>query len=455
MSIPEDAATVLEQFVHDGNLKSFHDRCNAVGPFIDMDFDTVANLPAEIAHLYEEAEAKQIAINECTAIINHRDAQIQKFIKHNGSLVVNPKEEQYKKTILENMEKAMALQEEKLALIQKAMTQFDRFVKRLDIKIRDLQADGSMPTDPQMPTLLRDSVGNLAPPASTSGTGTNTPLQPVSSNIGGGPANIANAAIARIASVAAGGRSSSMPTQIGTPKCPTRTETTRTNTASGMQPHPMLNSSHLANAPSIAAMNITRGVREMSVSSDVKRRRLNATLGSLPPQGSNLRQSSLGPGTPKPSTPGVSRAGSLGPRPVKKSATTKRVPASQLARKKVTKGGLPKKLGRRITGLSRASPSTTGDESAISEISDDENTSNMGGGDDDMDMDDDAQEDNTPYCYCREKSHGSMIMCDNADCKIQWFHWTCVGITEDPTGDWFCKDCSKLPPSKIRKAPQG
>lgn len=415
--------------------------------------ETVANLPAEIAHLYEEAEAKQMAINECMAIVNRRDSAIQAFIKHNGSILINPKEEQYRKTIIENLDKAMALQDEKLALVTKAAAQFDRQVKRLDIKIRDLQADGTMPTDPQMPTLLRDSVGNLAPPASTSGTGTNTPLQPVSSNINGGHTNIANAAIARISSAIGAGRSSSVPMPMSMQEADRLTMFTNTNiNLPAMQPHPMLNSSHLANAPSIAAMNINRGMREMSVSSDVKRRRITANLGSLPPQGSNLRQSSLGPGTPKPSTPGGSRAGSLGPRPMKK-ATTKRVPASQLARKKLTKGGLPKKLGRRITGLSRASPSTTGDESAISETSDDENTSNLGG--DDMDMDDDTQEDNTPYCYCREKSHGSMIMCDNADCKIQWFHWTCVGINEDPTGDWFCKECSKLPPSKIRKAPQG
>jgi len=452
MAISEDAATVLEQFVHDG--KEFRDWYDTLGPFVDLQWDPVANLPAEIAHLYEEAEAKQAAINECTTIINHRDAQIQKFIKHNGSLVVNPKEEQYKKTILENMDKAMALQEEKLALIQKAMTQFDRFVKRLDIKIRDLQADGSMPTDPQMPTLLRDSVGNLAPPASTSGTGTNTPLQPVSSNISGGSANIANAAIARIASVAAAGRINSSPAPLGTLSSPVQAPHTETDWLPGIQPHPLLNNSHLANAPSIAAMNINRGAREMSVGSDAKRRRLNATLGALPPQSSNLRQSSLGPGTPKPSTPGGSRAGSLGPRPMKKMATTKRVSAAQLARKKITKGGLPKKLGRRITGLSRASPSTTGDESAVSEISDDENASNIGAGEEEMEVDEDAQEDNTPYCYCREKSHGSMIMCDNADCKVQWFHWSCVGINEDPTGDWFCKECSKLPPSKIRKAPQ-
>ena len=413
MALTEDAATVLEQFVHD-----------------------VANLPAEIAHLYEEAEAKQASINECVSIINHRDGQLQKFIKHNGSLVVNPKEEQYTKTIIENYDKAQNLHDEKMILMQKASALLDRYVKRLDIKIRDLQSDGAMPIDPQMPTLLRDSPGNLVPPASSAGgTGANTPLQPVSSNVAAGSANIANAAIARIASAAAAGRMA-----------------TSSPTIMGMQPHPLLNSSHLANAPSITAMNLAgRTHREMSVGSDVKRRRLNATLGALPPQSSNLRQSSLGPGTPKPSTPTTSRAGSLGPRPVKKTAPTKKVIPSQLARKKVGKGGLPKKLGRRITGMSRASPSTTGDDSAVSEVSEDENTSGIGVGDEDVEMDDDAQDD-TKYCYCGEVSYGDMVACDNADCKGQWFHWKCAGISEEPEGEWLCRDCSKLPPSRIRKA---
>jgi hypothetical protein len=70
--------------------------------------------------LFEEAQAKQDVINECTKIIEARDTALQRFIKQTGSLTVNPKEEQYNKTIRENFAKAEALQEEKVALIQKA-----------------------------------------------------------------------------------------------------------------------------------------------------------------------------------------------------------------------------------------------------------------------------------------------------------------------------------------------
>ena len=80
----------------------------------------VANLPAEIAHLYEEAQAKQDLINESNAVINSRDSNIQKFIKQNGSLVINPKEEEYGNTVKKHFIKIQELQEEKLALLQKS-----------------------------------------------------------------------------------------------------------------------------------------------------------------------------------------------------------------------------------------------------------------------------------------------------------------------------------------------
>jgi inhibitor of growth protein 3 len=64
----------------------------------------------------------------------------------------------------------------------------------------------------------------------------------------------------------------------------------------------------------------------------------------------------------------------------------------------------------------------------------------------------DEGSDDTKYCYCHDVSHGDMIACDNADCKIQWFHWTCAGITSEPQGEWLCRDCRKLPRDKIQKS---
>jgi inhibitor of growth protein 3 len=80
----------------------------------------VANLPAEITHLYEEMQAKDLQISELRAAIQQRDNSLQKFIKLNGSLVQNPKEEPYSKVILQNYERAQVLQEEKIGLSEKA-----------------------------------------------------------------------------------------------------------------------------------------------------------------------------------------------------------------------------------------------------------------------------------------------------------------------------------------------
>lgn len=48
------------------------------------------------------------------------------------------------------------------------------------------------------------------------------------------------------------------------------------------------------------------------------------------------------------------------------------------------------------------------------------------------------------YCFCQRVSFGEMIGCDNDDCKYEWFHWSCVGITSPPKDDeiWYCPDCA-------------
>ena len=50
-----------------------------------------------------------------------RDNSLQKFIKLNGSLVQNPKEDPYSKIIMQQFEKCQILQEEKIGLVDKAM----------------------------------------------------------------------------------------------------------------------------------------------------------------------------------------------------------------------------------------------------------------------------------------------------------------------------------------------
>lgn len=38
-----------------------------------------------------------------------------------------------------------------------------------------------------------------------------------------------------------------------------------------------------------------------------------------------------------------------------------------------------------------------------------------------------------------------MVACSNAECLTEWFHYECVGLTQEtvPEGDWYCLDCKK------------
>ena len=56
--------------------------------------------------------------------------------------------------------------------------------------------------------------------------------------------------------------------------------------------------------------------------------------------------------------------------------------------------------------------------------------------------DDSSEDTNERYCICKDVSYGDMIMCDNARCDTQWFHFVCVGLNAAPKGKWFCQRCA-------------
>lgn len=64
--------------------------------------------------------------------------------------------------------------------------------------------------------------------------------------------------------------------------------------------------------------------------------------------------------------------------------------------------------------------------------------------------------DNNLYCFCQRVSFGEMIGCDNDDCKYEWFHWSCVGITAPPKDDevWYCNDCAPRMEKRKKKRKQ-
>lgn len=57
------------------------------------------------------------------------------------------------------------------------------------------------------------------------------------------------------------------------------------------------------------------------------------------------------------------------------------------------------------------------------------------------------------YCICNKPSAGNMVGCDNPDCTIEWFHFECVGLTEEPQGEWFCPLCTGKIRGPMQPAP--
>ncbi|XP_020315794.1 inhibitor of growth protein 1 [Oncorhynchus kisutch] len=49
--------------------------------------------------------------------------------------------------------------------------------------------------------------------------------------------------------------------------------------------------------------------------------------------------------------------------------------------------------------------------------------------------------DEPTYCLCEQVSYGEMIGCDNDECLIEWFHFSCVALHHKPKGKWFCPKC--------------
>ncbi|KAI2828465.1 hypothetical protein CBS147343_3137 [Aspergillus niger] len=408
----DDPAAVLELFVHD-----------------------VANLPAEINHLMEEIQAKDKIIQECRTTINSRDTSLQKFIRLNGSLTPNPKEEQYGKAIIQNLDKSQQLQDEKIQLSEKACVLLDRHIRKLDIAIHKLQSNGMLSNDPPIPSLFnnkdqyRDPPKIFFPDSTVENSSFPSPLNSASAN-----ANVILGATQKLNSLGRNAAALAL-------KSPTAVRSSAPATPSG-------------------TIHFQRQQRESSAGAvENKRRRLNASLGTLPAASSNLRQSSLGPGTPKAGTPASSRAGSAGPRSTastKKALTKKVAPHQQV--KKIKASGLNGKHTKRSSSASgrlkvsgtKQSPSAAGgdedeDDSMLSsaDISDSENA-DEGRRDEDMEdeEEDEGNEDTKVYCTCRSVSHGDMVACDNDNCEFEWFHWKCVGLTREPVGKWFCPQCS-------------
>ena len=46
-------------------------------------------------------------------------------------------------------------------------------------------------------------------------------------------------------------------------------------------------------------------------------------------------------------------------------------------------------------------------------------------------------------CDCGDpEASAKWICCDGENCPVEWYHWECVQVSDEPTGDWLCPKCS-------------
>jgi inhibitor of growth protein 3 len=435
MANTEDCASVLEQFIHDA-----------------------ANLPAEISHMMEEIQAKDNELQKSLTSINNKDVNIQKHIKVNGVLQAHPKESEYADSVKKHFEMSTDLQNQKVLLSEKACALLDRQIKKLDIKIRELQNDNQLSLDgPPLPSIFN----RKAEPGIF-------PSQPAIAALQNASASALNASAHRINSQVAASLQQA-------------------------QPRPVAQAAALATAPQRSSAPATPAAvlqqrqreREASLGAESRKRKLGAITGATAPtQPSNLRQSSLGPGTPKAGTPtGTtgSRAGSV-PRTVTvnpASAATankklmnplsKKAALNQVTNKLKTKqiqrvslGGRKKAQSPSVRSGRGGTAASEGDDSVLSsadasetdasqtrsrgsrkkKVKQEQDVERMEDGYDDEEVDDD-----TVYCMCQQPSYGEMVACENDDCKFQWFHTGCVNMKKIPEEDedWYCPNCRVMP----------
>ncbi|RKF72875.1 putative phd-finger domain-containing protein [Golovinomyces cichoracearum] len=425
----------------------------------------VANLPNEIAFMYEEIEQKDSQIAECLVIITKHDTILQNWVRKNGGHVANPKENFINKIVLENYDRAQVLQSEKIAIAQKCQQIIDKHTRNLDTHIKALQDRGEFPIDAELPSLLRDTsavsvskVNSTAAHVSTSVSTTTTIAT-------------TTAIINPTATIPAATTTTSTTTNIpNTTANSTSTSTVTSTTTQIKGPTPVnirvsepipqsliqkqsqkqqnsnISASISKNFSPVAL--VARQSRDTSLISVNKRQ--NSVSNTISHVSSpSARQTSLGVSILKTSnTPSATRASSTGPR------TQLRIGPRKISSHGSNKlNGIGRKykksyLSRVKRPGNRISPSPTHDselsgaESGSVHEEDDLKLNQDGDRNDDVvDNEDDDGVDDRKYCTCQSISYGDMVACDNPNCEFEWFHWSCVGLKSEPLGTWICATC--------------
>ncbi|KAF3934171.1 hypothetical protein ABW20_dc0104050 [Dactylellina cionopaga] len=362
---------------------------------LELFIENVSNLPAELTHLYEELANKDKRVHTLKQSISQKDASIQRFIRQNGSQVPHPKEASYDKAIKDAFTEINTIQDEKCKLAKRATELIEKHVKRLDMKIRDLQREGLISEDFITPQML----AQYAPP--------NFAASISSSSVLGTGGGVSTTGSAGITVNATPGRLAPALTGVGR-------NAASSGSGGGMSTASTLEgvSRTLAASAEDQLLQTLKGIVP-SGAPDPKRRRLN-TGGPAPVHPSPLANASnvnSGVNTPTRGASSLSQGQSTSAR----------------------RSGPPPKPVRRPTATSVVKKQKNEDD-----VDEDHSDS------DNDEEEEDTGEDQKPYCVCQQVSFGNMVACDNKSCPFEWFHWGCVGLTKEPAGSWFCDHCTKL-----------
>ncbi|ODQ80128.1 hypothetical protein BABINDRAFT_17989, partial [Babjeviella inositovora NRRL Y-12698] len=120
----------------------------------------LANLPSELAHLLQELREKDLKLYESRKKLLQRDNQIHKFIRQNGSLTKNPKEQQLYGKIEEDFRACERIQEQKNVLANTALFLVSKYLLSLDNDMDKLEREGLLAP-------VEDGMASATPPVSS------------------------------------------------------------------------------------------------------------------------------------------------------------------------------------------------------------------------------------------------------------------------------------------------
>ncbi|KAG9240745.1 hypothetical protein BJ878DRAFT_429628 [Calycina marina] len=383
---------------------------DAAGVIEEYTSNQAANLANEIAFHNDEILAKDNELLKVELAIKAKDGSIQRWIRNNGSHASNPKETQYRKQIDGLYDQAEAIQSQKLALATKCKDIVDNRTQWLDEQIATLTERGELAPDDTLPPLLRPQASQQTRPLPTvtAVPASQTPLSAVATHV-----RHPNQHPQRPQAQTQG-------LHLATSGAPASTPTTQ----------------------SAATILLERQRREASLgpsATSQKRVKLTGGLGTLPALSSGLARPSTTPGTPRAGTP--VRAGSAGPRsqkgPTAGQYNKKVAPQGSRQSGNLRKNRPGKSRLNNVKGGTRNKNSPT--ETNDSELSEAESGASI----DEEEPQDEEVSDDKKYCICDSGSYGDMVACDNSKCELEWFHWTCVGLTAAPVGLWLCPICER------------